>query len=99
MEASVVQCPTLCDPMDGSLPCSFVHGSLQAIILGWVAIPFSRGSPGFAHRSPALQADSLPSQPRKKSQRMEQAGIISEGSMVPGLLPSPLPSLLLLALT
>ena len=30
---------------------------------------------------------------------MEQAGIISEGSMVPGLLPSPLHSLLLLALT
>ena len=45
MEASVAQCPTLCDPMDGSLPGSFVHGSLQAIILGWVAIPFSRGSP------------------------------------------------------
>ena len=36
--------PTLCDCMDGSLPCSYVHGILQAIILEWVAIPFSRGS-------------------------------------------------------
>ena len=37
-------CPTLCDPMDGSLPGSYVHGILQARILGWVAIPFSKGS-------------------------------------------------------
>ena len=32
-------CPTLCDPMDYT-----VHGILQARILEWVAIPFSRGS-------------------------------------------------------
>ena len=32
------------DPMDYSLPGSFVHGILQALILGWVAIPFSRES-------------------------------------------------------
>ena len=37
-------CPTLCDPMDSSLPGSFVHGILQARILEWVAISFSRGS-------------------------------------------------------
>ena len=37
-------CPTLCDPMDCSLPDSSVHGILQARILEWVAIPFSRGS-------------------------------------------------------
>ena len=37
-------CPTLCDPMDGSPPGSSVHGILQARILEWVAIPFSRGS-------------------------------------------------------
>ena len=35
-------CPTLCDPMD-SLPGSSVHGILQARILEWVAISFSRG--------------------------------------------------------
>ena len=37
-------CPTLCDPMDCSPPGSSVHGILQARILEWVAIPFSRGS-------------------------------------------------------
>ena len=37
-------CPTLCDSMDCSPPGSFVHGILQARILGWLAISFSRGS-------------------------------------------------------
>ena len=37
-------CPTLCDPMDYSLRGSPVHGILQARILKWVAILFSRGS-------------------------------------------------------
>ena len=36
--------PTLFDPRDWSLPGSSVHGILQASILEWVAIPFSRGS-------------------------------------------------------
>ena len=37
-------CPTLCDPMDPMCPPgSSVHGILQARILEWVAIPFSRG--------------------------------------------------------
>ena len=36
--------PTLCDPVDCSLPGSSVHGIFQARILDWVAIPFSRGS-------------------------------------------------------
>ena len=36
--------PTLCDPMDYGLPGSSVHGILQARILKWVAITFSRGS-------------------------------------------------------
>ena len=34
-------CPTLCDPMDCSLPGSFVHGIFQARVLEWVAIAFS----------------------------------------------------------
>ena len=34
----------LCDPTDYSPPGSSVHGILQARILEWVAIPFSRGS-------------------------------------------------------
>ena len=37
-------CPTLCDPVDCSPPGSSVHGILQARILEWVAISFSRGS-------------------------------------------------------
>ena len=35
-------CLTLCDPMDCSLPGSSVHRILQARILEWVAISFSR---------------------------------------------------------
>ena len=34
----------LCDPVDCSLPDSSAHGILQARILEWVAISFSRGS-------------------------------------------------------
>ena len=42
---SVAQsCPTLCDPMNCSLPGSSVHGILQPRILEWVAISYSRGS-------------------------------------------------------
>ena len=37
-------CLTVCDSMDCSLPGSSVHDILQARILEWVAIPFSRGS-------------------------------------------------------
>ena len=47
---------------------SSVHGILQARILEWVAIPFSRGSSnlGIEPGSFALQADSLPSEPSGK---------------------------------
>ena len=37
-------CPTLCNTMDQSLPSTSAHAILQARILEWVAIPFSRGS-------------------------------------------------------
>ena len=37
---------TLCDPMDCSLPGFFIHGILQARILEWAAILFSRRSYG-----------------------------------------------------
>ena len=44
-ESEVTQsCPTLCDPMDCSLPGSSVHGIFQARVLEWVAICFSSGS-------------------------------------------------------
>ena len=51
-------CPTLCDPMDWGLPGFSVHGILQAKILEWVAIHFSRRS----------------SQPRYSSQVSSVAG-------------------------
>ena len=45
-----------------------VHGIHRARILEWVAISFSRGlpDPGIEPRSPALQADSLHSEPPGK---------------------------------
>ena len=36
--------PTLCDPTDYTLPGSSVHKILQAGIVEWVAVLFSRGS-------------------------------------------------------
>ena len=41
---SLQSCPILCDPMNCSPPGSSVHGILQARILEWVAMSFSRGS-------------------------------------------------------
>ena len=58
-------CPTLCDSMDCRPPVSSVHGIFQARILD-NGLPFpSPGDPpdsGIKPRSPALQADSLPSE-------------------------------------
>ena len=51
-----------------SPPGSSVHGILQARILEWVAISYSRGSPNpeIEPESPALKPDSLPSEPPGK---------------------------------
>ena len=44
-ESEVAQsCPTLCSPMDCSLPGFSVHRIFQARVLEWVAIAFSKGS-------------------------------------------------------
>ena len=61
----IQSCLTLCNPMDYSLPGSSVHGIFQTRIPEWVAIPFSSAlpNPGIEPGSPALQADSLPSEP------------------------------------
>ena len=58
-------CLTLCDPMD----CGLLGSSswiLQARILEWVAMSSSRDlpDPGIQLKSPALQADSLLSEPQ-----------------------------------
>ena len=43
-ESEVAQsCPTLCDPMDCSLPGFSVHGILQERVLEWGAVAFSKG--------------------------------------------------------
>ena len=63
---SAQSCLTLCDPMDYSLPGSCIHGILQARILEWVVISFSRGSFPPQGLNPCLlrplhwPADSLP---------------------------------------
>ena len=58
-------CPTLCYPMDCGPPGSSVHGILQARKLEEVAISFSGDlpGPGIVPGSPALQTDSLLSEP------------------------------------
>ena len=57
--------PTLCDPVDCSLPGSSVHWILQARILEWVAISFSGylPNPGIEPGPPVLQEDSILSEP------------------------------------
>ena len=61
-------CPTLCDPMDCFLPAS-VHGDSpgQEYRSGWPCPPpGDLPNPGIEARSPALQADSLLSEPPGK---------------------------------
>ena len=43
---SLQLCPTLCDPMDCSLPGSSIHGIFQARVLEWGDIAFSKSEPG-----------------------------------------------------
>ena len=64
-------CLTLCNPVDCSPPGSSIHGILQARILEWVPFP-SPGDlpdPGIEPRSPALQADTLTSEPTRTIQK------------------------------
>ena len=83
-ESEVAQsCPTLCDPMDCSLPGSSFLGIFQARILEWVAISFSRDlpNPGIEPGSPALQADALPSEPPGKPFHAKMGSIKDRNSM------------------
>ena len=61
-------CLTLCDPMDCSPPGSSVHGFSRQEY--WKGQPFPSPrdlpNPGIEPRSPALQVDSLPSEPQGK---------------------------------
>ena len=67
-------CPTLCDPVDCRWLGSSVHGTLQAQILEWVAMPFSRWSSTQGSNLSILflqhlQAGSLPLAPPGKASR------------------------------
>ena len=61
-------CLIVCDPIECSLPGSPLRGILQARILERVAIPSPGDLPDLEIKpgSPALQADSLPSEPPGK---------------------------------
>ena len=68
-------CPILWDPLDCSPPGFSAHEILQARILEWVAISFSRGSSQPRDQtqvSQALQADALTSEPPGKPSRWVQ---------------------------
>ena len=44
MHACILSCSVMSNPMDYSPPGSLIHGILQARILKWAAVSFSRGS-------------------------------------------------------
>ena len=66
--------PALCNPMDHT-----ICGILQARILEWAAVPFSKGSsqPRDQTKCPALQADSLPAEPQGKPKKQGTPVIMS----------------------
>ena len=68
MSEVIQSCLTFCDSIDCSPPGSSIHGIFQARY--WSGLPFpSPGDlpdPGIEPGAPALQADSLPSEPRGK---------------------------------
>ena len=67
---SLQSCPTLCDAMDYSLPGSSVHGTLQARILEWVAMPLgdlpNSGIKPRSLMSPALAGEFFTTEPPGK---------------------------------
>ena len=71
---------SLCNPKDYSPPGSSLHGILQEIILEWFAIPFPGDlpDPGINPMSPALQADSLPTELSGKPEVEVESFIFSE---------------------
>ena len=83
MKVKVAQsCLTFCDPMDRSIPGFSVLGILQARILKWVAVPFSRGSsqPRYQTQVSCIEGDSLPSEPpgKPKNTRVSSLSLLQE---------------------
>ena len=67
---SLQSCPTLCDPTEGGLPGSAIHGIFQARILEWA--PADLSNPGMEPGSPSLQTDALLSEPPGKPVLMNE---------------------------
>ena len=85
---------SLCNPMDCSLPGSSVHGNLQARILEWVAISFSKGSsqPWDQMQIPCITGGFLNIWATKEAQESPRilewvAYLFSRGSSDPGIKP------------
>ena len=84
-------CLTPCDPMDGSLPGSSIHGMFQARVLEWAAISFSRGSSRpsdqtwvVPHCRQTLPPEPLGKlKPQVKKCKVPGAGLMVEGPLVP----------------
>ena len=92
MKVLVTQsCLTLCDLIDCSLPGSSVHWILQARILKWVVISFSRdqSDPGIKPGSPSLQADSLPFEPLLLLSHFSRVRLCTTHRRQPTRLPRP----------
>ena len=56
---SLQSCPTLCDPMDSSLPGSSIHGIFWATVLEWGAIAFSHPLHAAACQVASVLSDSV----------------------------------------
>ena len=84
---SLQSCPTLCDPMDHSLPSSSVHGILQARILEWSPRPPPGDLPtaGIELMSPALAAAAAKSL-QSCATLCDPVDSSPPGSSVPGIL-------------
>ena len=82
-----VVCLTLCDPMDSSPPGPSVHGASpdKNTGVGSKHSPGDLPNPGIKPRSPALQADSLPSEPPGKhegSTRKDRSSFRGQGDYI-----------------
>ena len=77
-ESEVAQsCPTLCDPMDCSLPGSSAHGIFQARVQEWGAIAFSKD------RSPRFHIKRVKEKLGKKTDNFFTFSIVSVPAVNP----------------
>ena len=78
---SVTQsCPTLCDPLDCSLPGSSLHGIFRQEYQSRLPFPppGHHPDPGIKPMSSALQVDSLPTEPSRKAFSVTTSGNLNQ---------------------